>query len=180
MTAFRQQPRLPASGMTLLEVLIVIAIMAILLGMANLSFQGGGQRQNRFNGEKLTAQINHVTLLTTLHGAPMGLALSDHEYQFMRRNKIADSDYDWVPASQPSLQPINLRANEDKFKLTLDGTPLTLSAKLPDTPQLLFAASTELPDFEIFIGDSETGSPTVVTAGPDRFLAIMAAGASLP
>lgn len=164
----------PVTGMTLLEVLVVIAIMAILLGLVNLGFQSGGQRQALISGEKLAAQINHASLLATLRGTPMALALADQGYQFMQhRPEGQDSGptHRWVIANQRGLGKTNPLPHPGKLYLELDSAPLTLTSKMPDTPQLLFSPSGELPDFTISIVSDNTDSGYTVSAGPERFQA---------
>ena len=158
--------------MTLLEVLVVIAIMAIVLGLANFSFPGGGQRQARINGEKLTGQINHATLLATLRGTSMGLAFSDHQYQFMQRVQISEATTEWEPADQRGLNKVTELSSNGRLHLMLDSTPLALSAHIPDTPQLQFTPSGELPDFELLIAAS--GTDYTVSADPALFNAVLA------
>jgi len=160
-------------GMTLLEVLVVIAIMAIVLGLANLGFQGGGQRQARISGEKLAAQINHATMLATLRGSSTGLALADNSYRFLQRSADPGDKNEWTLADQRGLKKINLLPSAGRLHLTLDSTPLSLTEDIPDTPQLLFSANGEMPDFEVLISGADVDPGYTVSADAERFQAVL-------
>ncbi|MEL0082490.1 MAG: type II secretion system minor pseudopilin GspH [Gammaproteobacteria bacterium] len=170
-TGNRRPQRL--TGMTLIEVLVVIAIMAIVLGLASFSFQNSGQRQARISAEKLTAQINHAALLATLSGSSMGLAFARDQYRFMQ-HEPPPAELPWVPATQRGLYRVTLPTRIDRLALMLDSSAVALSADLPTTPQLVFAANGQLPDFEILLRDDAGESEYLVTVAPDRFRALLA------
>ena len=164
--------------MTLLEVLVVIAIMALVMGIASLSFQGGGQRQARFSGEKLVAQINHASMLATLRGRPIGLALSSRDYQFLLQDNDQQPGRPWQLAHQRGLNKKNRLPQEGRLQLSINSNPVDLNGEPPVRPQLLFPASGELPDFEILIDDPGGNSGYRVSPGPAQFQAVLSSAAA--
>ncbi len=165
------------TGMTLLEVLVVITIMALVMGIASFSFQGGGQRQARFSGEKLAAQINHAALLSTLRGHPIGLALSDDRYQFMVREQNQRREHLWRPAQQRGLNKENRLPKQGRLQLSINSSFVDLNAEPPVTPQLLIPPSGELPDFEIVIDNPGGNTGYRVAPGPSKFKALLSSAA---
>lgn len=166
-----------ATGMTLLEVLVVISIMALIMGIAGLSFQSGGQRQARFSGEKLAAQINHAALLSTLRGHPIGLALSDDRYQFMVREQNQQREHNWRPAQQRGLNKENRLPKQARLQLSINSSLVDLNAEPPVRPQLLIPPSGELPDFEIVIDNADGNAGYRVSPGPSKFKALLSSAA---
>jgi type II secretion system protein H len=166
-----------ATGMTLLEVLVVITIMALIMGIAGLSFQGGGQRQARFSGEKLAAQINHAALLSTLRGHPIGLALSNDRYQFMVREQNQQREHLWRPAQQRGLNKENRLPKQGRLQLSINSSLVGLDAEPPVKPQLLIPPSGELPDFEIVIDNADGNAGYRVSPGPSKFKALLSSAA---
>jgi type II secretion system protein H len=163
--------------MTLLEVLVVITIMALVMGIASLSFQSGGQRQARFSGEKLAAQINHAALLSTLRGHPIGLALAEQQYQFMTQDENSQREHLWRPAQQRGLNKENRLPKQGRLQLSINSSLVALTAEPPDRPQLLITPSGELPDFEILIDNPGGNADYRVSSGPSKFKALLSSAA---
>jgi general secretion pathway protein H len=142
-------------GFTLLELLTVTAIIAIVLGLASLSFRGGESRQLREEGERLAALIRLAGDESALDGRTLALSFNEHGYSFARRNL----DGEWVSVADDEL----LRART--FGAEVKILALSLTGK-----RLLFAPSGEPPIFSVTLGGD--GASVTVTGDADGTLAV--------
>ena len=79
-----------ARGFTLLELLVVTALIAIVLGLASLSLRGAEARQLREEAQRLAALVQLASDASALDGRVLALSFSERNYEFLRRDRTGE------------------------------------------------------------------------------------------
>ncbi len=127
-------------GFTLLEVLVTLALMGILTGVAVLSVSGLSGQDQRVEREvqRLAVRLEHHRDEAVLLGETRGLWLMPDRYQFLRRSDEAD----WQALGAEHRLP-----SEWESELRVEGRVIKLD---PDAPPLIWlTASGEINPFEL-------------------------------
>ena len=140
-------------GFTLIEILVVVAIVGVLALALTLSVAASSDRQLEGAAERFSALLGHACEQAELRGREIGVALGAGGYTFQR----LDGD-----AWQSLADHAELRARSWPpglgIGITREGRPLSLASPDEDTvPQLVCFSSGELTPFvlELALGDSD-------------------------
>lgn len=139
------------AGFTLLEVLVTLALIGILTGVALLSVGGfsGADRQLEREAQRLHARIEHHRDEAVLLGQTRGLRLTSDRYRLLRH----DDDDGWQPLDDGHVLPSGL-----EFHLRVDGRSVILDPEADGPPQIRLTASGEVSPFRIELhGPHDTG-----------------------
>ena len=139
-------------GFTLVEILVVVAIVGILALALTLSIAGSSERRLEAAAERFSALVGHACEQAELRGREIGVAVGADGYAFLR----LDGDRWQAVATEGELRarswPQGLRID-----LARDGREIELAPATGDAaPQLVCFSSGELTPFalELALGDS--------------------------
>ena len=136
----------PATGFSLIELLVALVIMAVLSGLLVLSSSGGGvEAQLREQAERLRARIEFACERSELSGRDIGLFLTSGGYGFSERRGDA-----WELLSRAELAPYQLRKG-----FTLRGETGLLDEDYPEQPQMLCFSSGEHSPLAVLLSAGE-------------------------
>lgn len=131
-------------GFTLLELMIVVALIGVLLGMVSFATGPNPARQARQQAEAIVRLIEQLRDRAVLDGQEFGLRLSREGYRALRLDAQG-----WRPLSV--LEPW---AEEVHPQLQLDGYPVQLGAD-QGPAQLLMLSSDEISAFNLTLASEE-------------------------
>ena len=132
----------PASGFTLLEILVVLGIVGIVfLGAAVLTVERHPEREAARRFSALLALARDQALMS---GETLGVELWRDGYRFHR----LDGDWSWRPVGRGPLRERTL-APGLRLELLLDGVPAELDARPGGAPQLHLLSTGESTAFEL-------------------------------
>lgn len=129
-------------GFTLLEVLVTLALIGILTGVAVLSVSGLSSPGSRLDSEtrRLAVRIEHHRDEAVLLGETRGLLLAPDRYHLLRRS----SDGEWRILDDGHILPEGFQLG-----LRVDDRSVTLEFEAEPPPQILLTATGELSPFRI-------------------------------
>ncbi|QXH51206.1 prepilin-type N-terminal cleavage/methylation domain-containing protein [Pseudomonas fakonensis] len=113
--------RLTSRGFTLLELLLVLALLATLVGLTGLSFGHDPQRQAQQEASLFRQMLQLARQRAVLEGAPFGVWVEGQEYRLYRR-----SQQSWEPAGEPRDTGLRLLLLLDGQLPAQDGEPQLL------------------------------------------------------
>jgi len=113
--------RLSSRGFTLLELLLVLALLATLVGMVGLSFGRDPQRQAQQEASLFRQMLRLARQRAVLEGAAFGVWVQGQEYRLYRRGQQG-----WQPAGEPRDTGLRLLLLIDDQLLTQAGEPQLL------------------------------------------------------
>ncbi|HEY5993671.1 MAG TPA: prepilin-type N-terminal cleavage/methylation domain-containing protein [Gallionellaceae bacterium] len=122
---FRRGDR--ARGFTLLELLVVLAIMGIALGMVTLRLMPDDSTRLRQAGEQLALLLENAGLEARSSGAPMAWSAKRGEYRFFRRNEQGI----WEAVDSGPYRPRALEEGIAIAAVELDGKPIAFGSRVP-------------------------------------------------
>ena len=142
----------PQTGFTLIEILVVVAIVGVLALALTLSIAASSDRQLEGAAERFAALLGHACEQAELRGREIGVALGAGGYTFLRLDGEAWQALDNDGELRARNWPQGLRVD-----LVREGRPLRLARSDEDAaPQLVCFSSGELTPFvlELALGDS--------------------------
>ena len=157
--ALRRRAARPASGFTLLEVLVVIVIVGIITSMAVISVKVlGGDHEMDQEAARLRAILVQSREDAMLVGTDVGLRVDTRGYDFLRYDTRKEL---WQPAvDDPLLRPRALPEGL-ALQLRLEGRDVVFRKEEPQSllkeaeplvqPQIVVQASGDLVPFDIFL-----------------------------
>jgi len=149
-TAIRTGPRggAPASGFTLIEVLVVMLIIGIVSGIAVLSLRTSSQAGAHGAAQRFRTVLDAVALDALARSRDYGLLVWQSGYAFVHLN---DKDK-WVAAKLPrdAGQATHRLAEGLRARLRVGGQDVSLAPRREDgPPQVLVLSNGEMTPFEI-------------------------------
>lgn len=132
------------AGFTLIEVLVVLALMGVLAGVAALSWPGDPYRQARHEAERLQQVMQMAADTAVYQGDELGAYFTRGGYGFLRYDTAARQ---WRSLSDQALKPHQL-PKDIGLSLTLAGRALPLS-DAANKPAVIFLSSGEMTAFTV-------------------------------
>jgi len=115
-----------SGGFTLIEMLVVVALVVILLGMIGLRI-GGATRDVRTEAERLAAVIQAAQEQALLGGVPLALRLTGDGYAFDTQG----ADRNWVEVVQDDvLRPRRFARGVEMDSAMIEESPAASGARL--------------------------------------------------
>lgn len=177
-----------AGGFTLLEILVAIAIIAILTGAALIVLGGfGRQNDTQTTAEQLAALLRLAAEESVLTGREIGLRVDDGQFSFL---VLADNA--WLPLDSDPLFRSRPLPEQLTVEIVMNGAPVELvhpededsnddadpddgeseenaatgeTDELQLPPQIVLLSSGGLTPFELYVRSPEIRAPAYVVRG---------------
>jgi len=139
-------------GFTLLELMVVIALIGVVLGVVSLATGNSPGRQARQEADQLLQLILQLREQAVLEGREYGVRIQPGEYRVMRLEHEG-----WRPlgAARRLPQGLHLNLQQEGLQLNLDGT----------VPQLLMLSNDEISAFVLSFASPEQAWLSLVSDG---------------
>lgn len=146
-------PRRLEAGFTLLEVLVVLALIGVMIGIAVLAIGDGGRgRAVENQALRLRGALALAAQESVLESRVLGAEIGPRGYRFYRLEHRRWVAFQGDPSLAAATLPQGLRLN-----LHLGGGPRPAgSDESRSGPQILFMASGEISPFSITLADSHS------------------------
>jgi len=137
-----------SSGFTLIEVLVVVAIVAIVAGTATLSFSGGEARNVRRESDQLALLVRTAREQAILESRFFVIAFNRSGYEFLSPNE----DGALAPVKDDLFRARRLSSGIEIVSVVVDGQTSL------DAPRLVFspAGDVSAASVEFMLGDVRT------------------------
>ena len=144
-----------SSGFTLLEVLVVVALISIIVGFVVLSIGDGGKTQLlEQSAKRLASLLKLVSEEAILTNQEFALAVTEEGYEFQI---LAGKDWAAI-ADDPMLRPRQLESGV-QMALSIETTEIDLQAQDEKDPARLYLLSSgEMTPFEMTLKDDASGT----------------------
>lgn len=138
-------------GFSLIELLVVLAIVGVLAGLASLAVGlVGPGRALQGEAERVAALVDVLSQEAVLDGRELGLRFDAGGYQAMRY-RADERRWEPLPGSTPHRLPQGLQ-----WEVQIDGQAPALAAT-DEAPQLLLLASGEWTPFRLRLSETAPG-----------------------
>ncbi len=137
-----------AGGFTLIEVLVVVAIVAVLAGMVGTSFVGSGRTQEMEGfAQRMAQRIELARDRALQRNREWGLFLDDDGYEFAEFDEATQT---WAPYTQ---RPFHAEAfaNQVRMEAQVEEYEGQFGAEEEALPDIIFFSSGEVTPFELSI-----------------------------
>jgi general secretion pathway protein H len=157
-------PRAPL-GFTLVEILVVVAIVGVLALALTIAVGGSGERKLGNEADRFQSLLAHACSEAELGGREIGVVIADDGYAFRRLDGA-----DWHKPGGEELRdrhwPAGLR-----FELRRDGRMLEPATPKQPAPQLVCFSSGEMTAFVLTLALGDTAASWRITGNDDGTLA---------
>jgi len=154
-------------GFSLIEVLVVVAVAAVLAATLTLAIAGNGQRRLDGAAEQFRALLAHACDEAELGGREIGVTLGADGYAFSRLDGSQWRAFAAGDELRARHWPSGLRVGLER-----DGRPLDLGGALARAPQLVCFSSRELTPFALTLALGDPPLRRRVTGAIDATLAV--------
>ena len=131
-------------GFTLIEILVVVAIVGVIALVVTLSVTGSGERQVRREAERFEALVGQACEQAELGGREIGIVVGDGGYAF----RLMGGN-DWVDFPPESVLRSRQWIGGLSVVLTREGRLVDLGTSSDATPQLVCFSSGERTPFAL-------------------------------
>lgn len=127
----------PQSGVTLVEVMVVLVLVGVMVGAVALGVSRLGQSENAMqSAQLLVARLNRAADETVLSGQAMRFSWTESTYEFARKN--LDGPDDWDPHPLPLLATPRTLGGGLQFTSDHTFQDYVVSGNMiPDPPEIL-------------------------------------------
>ena len=148
------------AGFTLIEVMIVVVIIGLAASLVVLNLPSASQNA-RSVADQVRSDFAALADMTLLSGKSHAITIGQNNYQLLERK-----NGEWVPlAAKANVQTF---PDTVSVSVSINNAPLSLPSILSvQRPQLLFTPDGFLPDFGIYIGNTNT-PPLYLIASNDQ------------
>lgn len=138
------------AGFSLIEILVVLAIAAVMAGALALAFPDLGERRADTETARLQGLLELACERAAMTGRDVGIALASQQLSF---GHFGPEGYEPMP--EAGSEPLRRRSLPANLSLSarVDGQALRLGGALPARPQLACLASGERVPFRITVLD---------------------------
>jgi general secretion pathway protein H len=121
----------PRTGYTLIEVLVVVAVIAIATGFVVVNLQGDDRKGVEREGARLAGALEHAAALAQWRGETLGFSADGPGYRFWRRG----ADNRWTAVrDEETLAQRTLPAQWSVSSLSYAGAPVVANVIVPFRP----------------------------------------------
>ena len=144
--------RHPSSGFSLIEILVVVAIIGVLALVVTLSISGSADRQMRREAERFGALMGQACEQAELSGREIGVVVDEGGYAFRLLSGTDWLDFPEDGALRPRRWIDGLRV-----ELSREGRPVDFVAANDAAPQLVCFSSGERTPFALTLALGDAG-----------------------
>lgn len=125
----RRRSGVPATGFTLIEILVVIVIIGVIVSMATLSVNMlGNDSEVEDQAKRLWAVLQQTREESELQGVNVGMYVSAEAYEFLRFDQRQNL---WIPINDDRLYQTRRLPDGLRMRLWLDAREIVLKPELP-------------------------------------------------
>jgi len=148
----------PAGGFTLLEVMLVMAILGLLTVTVSLALPQSSQQRLESDARRLKAQIGLAAEQAIYRSRDHGLWLGKTGYRFYRREKAR-----WLPVAAESRLAAQLLSEGTTLRLRMEGQLIDTNERARE-PQIFIASDGQISEFELTLAHPDARWPQVIRA----------------
>ncbi len=139
-------------GFTLIEVMVVVALIGIIMGSVVLSTGDGGQLDRlEIETKRMSALIKLLSEEAILKNKEFAVAVAETEYDF----QVLDRKGKWRPLAGDAIFHKRKMINNSKIEMTLESFDIDFAAQKKDEDIKIFLLSSgEMSPFEIKLIDN--------------------------
>jgi len=150
-------------GFTLLETLVVIAIIAVMAGLIVLSVSGNEGKRLQAEAERLQQITQMAADEAIFQKAELGMVFTEHSYRFLRYDNIARN---WKELNDKPFRAYILPA--DILVALTEGNQSVLlpetDEKIKTLPSIVFYSSGEMTAFNLTLSTPSADDPVKLVA----------------
>jgi len=154
-------------GFSLIEILVVVAVAAVLAATLTLAVAGNGERRLEGTAEQFSVLLAHACDEAELGGREIGVTLGSDGYAFARLDGNQWRSFGSGDELRPRRWLTGLRV-----ALERDGRPLDLGGAGARAPQLVCFSSRELTPFALTLALGDPPLRRRVSGTPDSTLSV--------
>ncbi|GAB3375866.1 GspH/FimT family protein [Azotobacter armeniacus] len=147
-----------ARGFTLLEVMLVMAILGMLAVTVSLALPDSSQQRLESDARRLKAQIGLAVEQAIYRNRDYGLLVGDDSYRFYQYQNTR-----WVPLEADSRLAAYALNDKTVLQLRMAGQPVDTDRRRTE-PQIFIASDGQVSEFELTLRHPDAQWPQVIRA----------------